>query len=418
MRLSYYHLINMKLSRHIYDSTFTQARDSLIVEPGEVLRLFVSKSVNDQEEESDCSWVPPEYNEVLGEKLDIDQGSLVEHNYPEAIDPFRPAGTWKYKWYGSDATTDCGIEINAAVESDHGSWICYFQGSLNINVIVPFPPKTTELKNDYPDEDDQEIMSLNTIEHNIPINISCISTNARPPPEVTWTLRGEEVRDNNLLFTMHDESNTFTTSIFIMSYRPKASDDGLRIGCSFQHISKVYSQIEENDALNSPSRYLTLSIKGPPDTDTFRFEFEKLEIGEVGIVKCVFHSNPPPRKGGVTWEVHDSDIPIEAVGLNERAYHRSGERYTSSLEKLDNNDYIAILTIQNLDHKDINKEIAINVNNDLGSGSKQVRVSKPDVALGGGAIAGITIAVIMIILLGLLGLYFYKKKRSGSYTSS
>uniref|UniRef100_A0A0K2TEV2 CD80-like immunoglobulin C2-set domain-containing protein n=2 Tax=Lepeophtheirus salmonis TaxID=72036 RepID=A0A0K2TEV2_LEPSM len=64
-------------------------------------------------------------------------------------------------------------------------------------------------------------MSLNTIEHNIPINISCISTNARPPPEVTWTLRGEEVRDNNLLFTMHDESNTFTTSIFIMSYRPK-----------------------------------------------------------------------------------------------------------------------------------------------------------------------------------------------------
>ncbi|XP_045508819.1 fasciclin-3 isoform X4 [Colias croceus] len=276
---------------------------------------------------------------------------------------------------------ECGAHIKHIKEEWNGNISCLLppqSGSIEVTatmrLVVAKPPGNPQLISP---------PQSNFKEGDI-LMAQCIVPNGRPAAKITWFLD-----DIQILTGVHQpiissepglDLETISQNI---TMNLSADDNGKRLMCRSEH-----------EALDNPREAARqLVVYYPPKrTEPGPLTIFGLKIGTEGRLNVTVRSNPPPE---AQWTV--GDLVLNAPQRNEDAS-------IAALEPvhLGTGFYNITLVLSQVAKEDVDRTYYLRVSNDLGREEFSLRLSTMDepagVELGTGAIVGIVIAILLLLI--------------------
>ncbi|CAK1546394.1 unnamed protein product [Leptosia nina] len=283
---------------------------------------------------------------------------------------------------------ECGAHIKHIKEEWNGNISCMLppqSGSIEVTgtmrLVVAKPPANPQLISP---------PQSNFKEGDI-FMAQCVVPNGRPAARITWFLD-----DDQFLTGVHQPIISSEPGIDLetisqnITKELSADDNGKRLVCRAEH-----------EALDSPkdaARQLVVYYP-PKRTESGPITIFGLKIGSEGRLNVTVRSNPPPE---AQWTV--GDLVITAPQKNE-------ESTITALEPLHlgGGYYNITLVLTAVAKEDVDRTYYLRVTNDLGREEFSLRLSTMDepagVELSPGAIAGIIVGVLLVIIVVSLTVY-------------
>ncbi|XP_045487227.1 fasciclin-3 isoform X2 [Pieris rapae] len=277
---------------------------------------------------------------------------------------------------------ECGAHIKHIKEEWNGNISCMLpppSGSIEVTgtmrLVVAKPPANPQLISP---------PQSNFKEGDI-FMAQCIVPNGRPVAKITWFLD-----DDQFLTGVHQPIITSEPGIDLetisqnITKELSADDNGKRLVCRAEH-----------EALDSPREAARqLVVYYPPKrTEAGQITIFGLKIGSEGRLNVTVRSNPPPE---AQWTV--GELVLAAPQKNE-------DSSITALEPvhLGGGYYNVTLVLTAVAKEDVDRTYYLRVTNDLGREEFALRLSTMDepagVQLSPGAIAGIVVAILLLIIL-------------------
>ncbi|CAG9131883.1 unnamed protein product [Plutella xylostella] len=216
------------------------------------------------------------------------------------------------------------------------------------------------------------------------LQAQCVVAGGRPAAKITWMLDDIQVVDglHQPIITSEPGSDLKTISQNIT--RHLLADDGnRRLVCKAEH--------EAMDQPRFAQRQLQV-IYPPKRTEPGPITIFGLKLGAEGRLNVTVRANPPPY---VEWTVGDQRLTPLRVS-------EDGTITALEPEALGNGYYNCTLLLAHIAKEDVERTYYLKVTNDLGAEEFAVRLSTMDepagVELGTGAIVGIVIAVLVLLV--------------------
>ncbi|XP_037977478.2 fasciclin-3 isoform X2 [Plutella xylostella] len=222
------------------------------------------------------------------------------------------------------------------------------------------------------------------------LQAQCVVAGGRPAAKITWMLDDIQVVDglHQPIITSEPGSDLKTISQNIT--RHLLADDGnRRLVCKAEH--------EAMDQPRFAQRQLQV-IYPPKRTEPGPITIFGLKLGAEGRLNVTIRANPPPY---VEWTVGDQRLTPLRVS-------EDGTITALEPEALGNGYYNCTLLLAHIAKEDVERTYYLKVTNDLGAEEFAVRLSTMDepagppssgsVELGTGAIVGIVIAVLVLLV--------------------
>ncbi|CAH4032389.1 unnamed protein product [Pieris brassicae] len=277
---------------------------------------------------------------------------------------------------------ECGAHIKHIKEEWNGNISCMLpppSGSIEVTgimrLVVAKPPANPQLISP---------PQSNFKEGDI-FMAQCIVPNGRPVAKITWFLD-----DDQFLTGVHQPIITSEPGIDLetisqnITKELSADDNGKRLVCRAEH-----------EALDSPREAARqLVVYYPPKrTEAGQITIFGLKIGSEGRLNVTVRANPPPE---AQWTV--GELVLAAPQKNE-------DSSITALEPvhLGGGYYNVTLVLTAVAKEDVDRTYYLRVTNDLGREEFALRLSTMDepagVQLSPGAIAGIVVAILLLITL-------------------
>ncbi|CAF4887940.1 unnamed protein product [Pieris macdunnoughi] len=277
---------------------------------------------------------------------------------------------------------ECGAHIKHIKEEWNGNISCMLpppSGSIEVTgimrLVVAKPPANPQLISP---------PQSNFKEGDV-FMAQCIVPNGRPVAKITWFLD-----DDQFLTGVHQPIITSEPGIDLetisqnITKELSADDNGKRLVCRAEH-----------EALDSPREAARqLVVYYPPKrTEAGQVTIFGLKIGSEGRLNVTVRANPPPE---AQWTV--GELVLAAPQKNE-------DSSITALEPvhLGGGYYNVTLVLTAVAKEDVDRTYYLRVSNDLGREEFALRLSTMDepagVELSPGAIAGIVVAILLLITL-------------------
>ncbi|KAK3875846.1 hypothetical protein Pcinc_019299 [Petrolisthes cinctipes] len=276
---------------------------------------------------------------------------------------------------------ECGIVVNSATMEHHGHWTCkvFVVGNSLVgkkNVIVTVKPTSPVLE-----IDDRRSLTVNG---NSETPVQCSVAAARPAVTIRWFLGNRDVTVSAATEETPADRGGIYKSLSVLRRSFEPADNGKVLMCSISHKTLL---APENATV--PLNVIFKPAEQPLTT------FYQISPGSDYEVRFNFSANPPPIRQ--EWRFGESfDNPAKIVAIPS-----VDGRYTTGLEELGTGMYTAKLLITDFMEDDANMEYVLIVENDMGETPYKVRLSMneaPAETLSGGAVAGIVIVLLIIIV--------------------
>ncbi|TRY77777.1 hypothetical protein TCAL_01689 [Tigriopus californicus] len=373
-------------------AAFVQGERNQTINEGSPLELTYQK----EDPEDSCKWAIP------GEVIELVSGEPVQGG------DNRPSN-WTAEYYGS-SPLDCGVRIPNTYRADEGAWQTVngaetIKHYISINVKPASPPVFTDPQKFV---DGSPSFSIYSPDSDLRENVTCQVKDVRPPPIFVWEMDGEQFNESNI----YQDDNPVGGDLFspqsILTYNPKPSHDGKQLRCVIQH-----------PALDGELQVVAnITVTAPPEPDNggaFISEEDAI-IGRAATINIKFISNPYPEE--LLWFTPDLLEPVQG-GNYTPAVRSSGSpsfssgRYTAYIAKIgEGNEYLSTLTLAELTQEDVDQSFTLMVTNSIGSSNYTYTFTDVKNVLSGGAIAGIVIGCLaIVILIGVAVVLVMKKKK-------
>ncbi|XP_014479643.1 PREDICTED: fasciclin-3 isoform X2 [Dinoponera quadriceps] len=272
----------------------------------------------------------------------------------------------------------CGVRIARVKETHDGLFKCSVattnsrqEINAGLNIIVAKPPKEIFLKASNLNRGGSAHIKGDQI------IVSCYAPNGRPAPNISIYL-GNDLLDE----TQQYEHSIQPTGIKNVTHVLDWKDNGKTIRCVGNHI-----------ALDKPlEASMLLDVQFPPQPRTI-FERFGYVIGRQGSVNITVYANPKPD---FKWKIGDEVIFAGQTDETNRLQ-------TSTAIDMGDGGWGLILSINNVQKSDTEKEYILEARNDLGSESYKLILSTSSEPAGfdldAGSIIGIVVGVMVLVLI-------------------
>ncbi|XP_041970196.1 fasciclin-3 isoform X3 [Aricia agestis] len=212
----------------------------------------------------------------------------------------------------------------------------------------------------------------------------CVVPSGRPAAKVTWYLDDEPLLEGIHQAVIRPEPGSDLKTISQnLSRTLSADDNGKRLICRAEH-----------EALDGPKDVARqLVVEYPPKRmEAGQITIFGLKIGEEGRLNVTVRANPAPT---ASWTVGD-------LVVSPRPAADDAAVVALEPEHLGGGYYNVTLILQRVAKEDVDRTYYLRVSNELGQEEFAVRLSTMDepagVELGSGAIAGIVVAVLILLI--------------------